>query len=246
MVKPNKSRAVDRNGPAPEPLVRFQKFLSLCKLTHEEFLAETGFDRTRVDNWFWRDTPRVPQKDDPWLKIVALADKHHVTGLTSDWVNYGRGSEPKSQDSPSAAVSEVIEMPGKVPAGLTRKLCLEGFSPIHTHHIDIRSILLRKDSRLLEPYVQVVENRGDAMVGKIEVGDICFVDSRVNSFYGPDIYACHVGKFPLIMRIVVSATGVLRLEGTTPDKGSFDIREEEMKDLHIRGSVIHVIRKGEL
>lgn len=239
MVKQNKSRALDRSGPVPEPFKRFQEFLALCELSLPEFYKESGFTRERVDNWFYRDKSLIPQRS--WPEIKAVADRHNVVGLTLDWLNYEAGPKPTLKEAGEKPIAEVTELPGKVPDGLQRMLYLEGFSPQHTHHIDIYSSLLRNNLRLLEPHVRVAEFVGEAMRGKIEDGDLCFVDTRVTAFEQDDVYACQMGRFALIRRITKLATGVLRLQGTKPHEDSFDVLEEEMKSLRIRGRVIHVV-----
>jgi hypothetical protein len=243
MVQENKKRTRPKTDTPSPQNQRFLQLLHLCRLTEKQFRTKYGVVPRHVWNWFNRDKGEIPDTPESWGVIERAAREAGVAGLTLDWLNHGVGDGPyltSLKDTSTRPISDVAELPGKVPDGLVRVLCLEEFSLQHTRYIDIPSSLLRNNLRLLEPHVRVVENVGEAMRGEIEDGDLCFVDTRVNAFDEEAIYACHMGRLAVIRRIVKGSRG-LRLQSAKPSEDSFDVLEGEQKSLRIRGRVIYVL-----
>jgi hypothetical protein len=240
MVQIGKKRTRPKSDSLSPQNERFLKLLHLCNLTEKQFRTRYGVIPRHMWNWFNRDKGLIPDTPESWGVIERAAQDAGVVGLTLNWLNHGTGEEPTLKDAPGKPISPVVDLPGRVPDGLQRVLYLEDFSLQRTHYIDIPSSLLRNNLHLLQPHVRVVENVGPAMEGEIEDGDICFVDTRVTAFDGDGIYALHMGNIAQVRRIVSGKSG-LRLQGTKPRLESFDVLEEDMKSLRIRGRVIYVL-----
>lgn len=240
MVQTNKSRTLAKSDSVSAPKQRFLELLHLCKLTERQFREKYGVDSKDVWRWFKRSPGTIPDTAGAWGVIEKAANDAGVAGLTLDWLNCKTDVAPFLKDQPAKPISEIVELPGRVPEGLQRLLCLEDFSLQRTHHIDIPSSLLRNNLGLLEPHVRVVENVGSAMEGEIEDGDICFIDTNVTAFDGEAVYAFHMRNIAQVRRIVSGKWG-LRLQGTKPHLDSFDVLEGDMKSLRIRGRVIYVL-----